>query len=280
MFTSICPHRSILALAVATAMLATGSLLAQDKSKSEADRSKQLKVLVEQFLSATKANDKNKVAELTAELKLPKPAAFFASFYDAENARRLTAEHDRFARSFEEQLPRLFASMVKRNRTTLDIIRHTTTNSKATGNQNNALKAMKTPIALYSVRFVEPGKRLGTHVYNFVHFDGAFRLAGAMRDIAPPPKPKPTGVPIAFPLKAKRILFLGDSITHAGGYVAWIETQCRLQGVSPMPTFYNVGLSSETCSGQSEPAHPFPRPDVHERLDRVLKRIRPDVVIS
>ncbi len=87
-------------------------------------------------------------------------------------------------------------------------------------------------------------------------------------------------VPISFPLKAKRILFLGDSITHAGGYVAWIETQLRLQGVSPMPEFYNVGLSSETCSGQSEPAHPFPRPDVHERLDRALKRVAPDVVVS
>ncbi|MED5449224.1 MAG: SGNH/GDSL hydrolase family protein [Planctomycetota bacterium] len=87
-------------------------------------------------------------------------------------------------------------------------------------------------------------------------------------------------LPIAFPLKAKKILFLGDSITHAGGYVAWIETQCRLQGVSPLPTFYNVGLSSETCSGQTEPAHPFPRPDVHERLDRALKRIQPDVVVS
>jgi lysophospholipase L1-like esterase/pimeloyl-ACP methyl ester carboxylesterase len=87
-------------------------------------------------------------------------------------------------------------------------------------------------------------------------------------------------VPISFPLKAKRVLFLGDSITHAGGYIAWIETQCRLQGVSPMPAFYNVGLSSETCSGQSEPAHPFPRPDVHERLDRALKRIEPDVVVA
>ena len=87
-------------------------------------------------------------------------------------------------------------------------------------------------------------------------------------------------LPTAFPLQAKRILFLGDSITHAGGYIAWIETQCRLQGVSPMPAFYNVGLSSETCSGQSEPAHPFPRPDVHERLDRALKQIKPDVVVA
>ena len=84
----------------------------------------------------------------------------------------------------------------------------------------------------------------------------------------------------AFPLRAKRILFLGDSITHAGAYVAWIETQLRLQGVNPLPEMINLGLSSETCSGLSEPDHPFPRPDVHERLDRALAKLKPDVVVA
>jgi lysophospholipase L1-like esterase len=83
-----------------------------------------------------------------------------------------------------------------------------------------------------------------------------------------------------FPLDAKRILFLGDSITHSGGYVAWIETQLRLQGVEPLPEIINIGLASETASGLSEPAHPFPRPDVHERLDRALTRLKPDVVVA
>jgi lysophospholipase L1-like esterase len=84
----------------------------------------------------------------------------------------------------------------------------------------------------------------------------------------------------AFPLQAKRILFLGDSITHAGEYVNLIELQCRLQGISPLPEMVNVGLASETCSGLSEPDHPFPRPDVHERLDRALAAVRPDVVVA
>ncbi len=83
-----------------------------------------------------------------------------------------------------------------------------------------------------------------------------------------------------FPLNAKRIVFLGDSITHAGGYITWVETQLRLQGVEPMPELINLGLSSETCSGLSEPDHPFPRPDVHERLDRVLATTQPDVVVA
>jgi len=83
-----------------------------------------------------------------------------------------------------------------------------------------------------------------------------------------------------FPLRAKRILFLGDSITNSGYYVAEIETQLRIQNVEPLPEFINIGLSSETCTGLSEPDHPFPRPDVHERLDRALQKVKPDVVVA
>lgn len=82
------------------------------------------------------------------------------------------------------------------------------------------------------------------------------------------------------PLQARRILFLGDSITHSGGYVAFVETQLRLHKVQPLPEIINVGLSSETCSGLSEPGHPFPRPNVHERLDRALSRLQPDLVVA
>ncbi len=84
----------------------------------------------------------------------------------------------------------------------------------------------------------------------------------------------------AFPLRASRILFLGDSITHAGGFVNMIELQLRLQSVDPVPELVNAGLPSETCSGLSEPDHPFPRPDIHERLDRALAAVQPDVVVA
>lgn len=84
----------------------------------------------------------------------------------------------------------------------------------------------------------------------------------------------------AFPLKAKHILFLGDSNTHAGEFVNLIEMQLRMQSVAPLPELINIGLASETCSGLSEPDHPFPRPDVHERLDRALAAVKPDVVVA
>ena len=82
------------------------------------------------------------------------------------------------------------------------------------------------------------------------------------------------------PLDAKRIVFLGDSITHAGHFVAEIDVQLRLAGIDPVPEMINLGLPSETCSGLSEPDHPFPRPDVHERIDRALTKLKPDVVVA
>ena len=85
---------------------------------------------------------------------------------------------------------------------------------------------------------------------------------------------------LTFPLKAKRVLFLGDSITHAGGYIVYLEAELIARGVESRPELINLGLPSETCSGLSEPIHPFPRPDVHERIDRALAKRKPDVVVA
>lgn len=82
-----------------------------------------------------------------------------------------------------------------------------------------------------------------------------------------------------FPAEADRILFLGDSITHAGHYISIIEKELRLKYSSDVPELINLGLPSETCSGLSEPDHPFPRPDVRERVKRALKKVSPDVVV-
>ena len=83
-----------------------------------------------------------------------------------------------------------------------------------------------------------------------------------------------------FPGDAQRVLFLGDSITHAGHYVEMIEAHVRTAHPNSRAEFINLGLPSETCSGLSEPEHPFPRPNVHERLDRALARIQPDLVVA
>lgn len=83
----------------------------------------------------------------------------------------------------------------------------------------------------------------------------------------------------ADPLKtAVRILFLGDSITDGGHYITLLQTSLRKD--HPTAEFINLGLSSEGCSGLSEPAHPFPRPNVHSRLEAALAKTEPDVVFA
>lgn len=81
----------------------------------------------------------------------------------------------------------------------------------------------------------------------------------------------------------QRILFLGDSITYDGKYIAYAETELRLRCPERTWEILNCGLPSETVSGLSEDDHAggkFPRPDLHERLDRVLDRLRPELVFA
>lgn len=83
--------------------------------------------------------------------------------------------------------------------------------------------------------------------------------------------------------RAKRIIFLGNSITYAGHYVALFDAWLLTQELDGPPIVINVGLPSETVSGLSEEGHAggrFPRPDLAERLERVLAVTKPDLVFA
>jgi len=86
-----------------------------------------------------------------------------------------------------------------------------------------------------------------------------------------------------LPAPVRRVVFLGDSITHAGGYVSAVATYFATRHPGRAIEFLNLGLPSETGSGLSEDGHAggkFPRPDLHERLGRVLAQTKPDLVIA
>lgn len=81
----------------------------------------------------------------------------------------------------------------------------------------------------------------------------------------------------------RRVVFLGDSITYAGQYVEHIDAHFTALYPERQIEFLNLGLPSETVSGLSEEGHAggqFPRPDLHERLGRVLERTKPNLVIA
>lgn len=83
--------------------------------------------------------------------------------------------------------------------------------------------------------------------------------------------------------ESKTTIFLGDSITASGQYIGFFEAWLATQRWEKYPKIIDAGLSSETVSGLSEDGHAggqFPRPDVAERLDRILAATKPDLVFS
>lgn len=114
------------------------------------------------------------------------------------------------------------------------------------------------------------------------------KQAAAVMDVRqvrliPANPPVPSGDAAQSLLAGRRVVFLGDSITYAGEWVEFLETWLRLQSPDAAFDFINLGLPSETVSGLSEPGHAggaFPRPDLRERLDRVLARAKPDLIVA
>ena len=80
-----------------------------------------------------------------------------------------------------------------------------------------------------------------------------------------------------------RVAILGDSITFDGRWATQVEATLRATPEFSHAEIVNFGLSSETTSGLSEPGHAsgeFPRPCLHERLDRILNAFKPTLVLA
>ncbi len=108
-------------------------------------------------------------------------------------------------------------------------------------------------------------------------------LIGSLIPWMPGPSPSIAAVEDSHLEGVRRVVFLGDSITYAGGAIEFIEAYARVRNPDLRCEFLNLGLPSETVSGLSEPGHAggaFPRPHLLERLDRVLDGTKPDLVVA
>jgi len=82
---------------------------------------------------------------------------------------------------------------------------------------------------------------------------------------------------------APRVAILGDSITYEGRWLTLVESALRATPAFADAEIVNFGLASETVSGLSENGHAggkFPRPDLHERLSRILDAYEPTHVLA
>ena len=83
--------------------------------------------------------------------------------------------------------------------------------------------------------------------------------------------------------KIHRVVFVGDSITFDGEYVDDIQAFLLMRFPGSQVEFINVGQSSETVSGLSEPGFAkdkFTRPDLHSRLAAILEKTKPDLMVA
>lgn len=83
--------------------------------------------------------------------------------------------------------------------------------------------------------------------------------------------------------RTQKILFLGNSITYDGRYVAMIESVLISRHLIKNTDIINLGLPSETVSGLSEDNHAngeFDRPCLFDRLGSVLQKIQPDIIFA
>lgn len=120
----------------------------------------------------------------------------------------------------------------------------------------------------------------------------SFRIIGSMKSILPrclfaawlaTPALCAEPPPTAEDLAGKRVVFLGDSITQAGGYVSFVSYFLEKRHPGKSFDILGLGLSSETLSCLSEDGHAggrFPRPCLSERLGRVLEKAKPEVVFA
>ncbi|QDU64835.1 GDSL-like Lipase/Acylhydrolase [Planctomycetes bacterium Pan216] len=84
-----------------------------------------------------------------------------------------------------------------------------------------------------------------------------------------------------FALKdGETIVFVGDSITQGGDYIGMVEDYLVTRFPDQKFRVINTGLSSETVSGTTEPDHDPPRPCLHDRFDRDVAPLKPDVMIA
>lgn len=70
----------------------------------------------------------------------------------------------------------------------------------------------------------------------------------------------------------ENIVLIGDSITDGGTFPALLESFARVNGRTEFE-YINLGVSSENTTALTEEGHPFPRPCVLNRIERIIRHV-------
>lgn len=72
----------------------------------------------------------------------------------------------------------------------------------------------------------------------------------------------------------KQVLFLGNSITYRGEYLAYLETNYRLQHPESDINWINLGLPSETGHARPGLSEGLPLPEVKRQVAILINQIQ------
>lgn len=145
-----------------------------------------LKALLTELLEARKAGDADKSYVLTESLRLRDYETWFTERFGAKRGPELAAD---YKKQFDDiqLLADTVQSLRDNGRTEINVEHFEgPEDSRATGYQVRALRAMQPPVPLYSVRLVDDKGKNSFHIWSFVHDGKSFRYVGKMKPIARP----------------------------------------------------------------------------------------------
>jgi hypothetical protein len=145
-----------------------------------------LNALLTDLLEARAAGNADLTYNLTESLRLRDYEQWFEERFGPKRGPELAAD---YKEKFDDikLLADTLQSLRDNGRTKIDVERFEgPEDTSATGYQVAALRAMKPPEALYSVRLSEAGGKKSFHLWSFVHDGRSFRYAGKMKPIARP----------------------------------------------------------------------------------------------
>ena len=135
---------------------------------------------------ALDAGDKGRLAQVTKDLSLPDPKGFYTKTFGADHADALVAElADEHSTRFADDAVAGFTDLHDHGYTSAMAACFTKADDSATGYQNVALRAMKQPTMLCTARFVKAGETDGFTLWSFAYVDGAWRMIGKTKALAP-----------------------------------------------------------------------------------------------
>jgi hypothetical protein len=161
------------------------TLLACKKEKSYPEGKDGLKQLATD-LSAASGSDATKMGEALA---IPEPDKWFAATFGPEMGPKLATEYAG-EKAKLSSIGTFFTLAKVKGRTEILVEEHKGPDDDGeNGLQEAAIRAMKTPITIYTINCVEPGKTIGASLWSFAYVDGKFRYLGKMKATKPDASP-------------------------------------------------------------------------------------------